>query len=297
MPLRAPLIVACMATLNGLIMPLAHAETQSGQQAQQRVAVLDLVVEGDADPALGSQLGARLTQLLGQRPELEVLAQDEIRALLKNEQNQQLLGCSDDGCLAELAGALGADLVLSGKIGRLPEGYALSFVLIDAQRAKSVARVSQTWTGESISLLELAEPIVELLLWRAPQAPSGALVLDGAQAGSRIFVDDQVRGTAPAGQMAGIPIGAHILRVEYDDWQSFVRPIIIHRDRSSQVQVRQLPIAVPLYARWWVWGGVGAGLASLAIVTGLTYWALSSPVGETGVDVSINAEDAMTGGR
>jgi hypothetical protein len=51
-----------------------------------------------------------------------------------------MLGCADDGCLAELGGALGADFVLSGEVARIGSRDHVSLTLIDARRAKVAAR-------------------------------------------------------------------------------------------------------------------------------------------------------------
>ena len=44
---------------------------------------------------------------LGDRPDLAVIGQGEIRDMLELEAQRQLVGCTDESCLAELVGALG----------------------------------------------------------------------------------------------------------------------------------------------------------------------------------------------
>jgi len=66
----------------------------------------------------------------------------DVRAMLTAEQQKNLLGCSDESCMAELAGALGADWLIGGSVGRLEDLYVLSLQLIDARKARVTARAS-----------------------------------------------------------------------------------------------------------------------------------------------------------
>ena len=45
---------------------------------------------------------------------MKVIAPDDIRALLEQEANLQMMGCDDDSCLAEIGGALGVSLGVGG---------------------------------------------------------------------------------------------------------------------------------------------------------------------------------------
>jgi hypothetical protein len=77
---------------------------------------MEMAVDGGADPQIGAQITARIAELLGRKPDVHVIAPDDIRALLEKEAKRQLLGCDQEGCLTEIVGALGADLVIKGRI-------------------------------------------------------------------------------------------------------------------------------------------------------------------------------------
>lgn len=65
-------------------------------------------------------------------PRLEVTTQRDIQQLLGFERQKQLLGCADDGssCLAELAGALGVQALVSGSVAKTESGYLVTLRLL-----------------------------------------------------------------------------------------------------------------------------------------------------------------------
>jgi hypothetical protein len=262
----------------------------------QKIAVMDIRADGGADPVIGSQLTARVADLLGRRPNTRVIAPDDLRALLEQESRKQLAGCTDDSCLAEIAGALGVEAIVSGRISKIEKGYALSLLLIDAREAHALGHVTETWGGESIALLDLAAPMIDMLFAGGKQL-SGSLEIEGAISGSRILIDDQARGTAPAGQMANIPIGARRVQVLADNYQAFERWVVVKQEERVTVAVEQRAVdSSPFYATWWFWTITGAVVAGAAVGSALAFSG-DSGGGETGVSLSVNADSAFNGGR
>ncbi len=92
------------------------------------------------DPTLGAVFQERFVSRLGS-PDLRVTSQRDIQQMLGLERQKQLLGCTGESssCLAELAGALGVDLVLSGSVARSESGYIGSIRVIRADDGQLVA--------------------------------------------------------------------------------------------------------------------------------------------------------------
>jgi len=80
---------------------------------------------------ISAQLGAvfqdRFVSRFGS-PDVRVTTQRDIEQLLGLERQRQLLGCDASGtqCLAELAGALGVDVVVSGNLAKSDSGFIAS---------------------------------------------------------------------------------------------------------------------------------------------------------------------------
>jgi hypothetical protein len=264
----------------------------------QRIVVMDFKVEGDANPAVGTQLTARVAELIARRPEVSVVAPDEVRAMLANEANKQRAGCGEASCLAEIAGALGADLLVSGSVGKIGDAWSVSLAAIDARKVRTLNRVSATWRGESIALLELAEPLIARLLADEHEVLTGTLELGGLATGSRILVDGQVRGTVPAGQLGDIPIGARRLQVTADGFQPIDQDVIVRQAQTTSLALQQQASESPFYATWWFWGLSGTAVVAAAAAVTTAVVLLNQPgTGETGASISVNAGSAVSGGR
>lgn len=105
-----------------------------------KVVVLGLKPIDDASRELASNLTEVLTTDLAKAGLYEVVSESEIGSLIGLEQQRQLLGCSDDGCLSEIGGALGGDLALLGTVGRLGSQHRVDLKLVDLKRMKILAR-------------------------------------------------------------------------------------------------------------------------------------------------------------
>ena len=261
--------------------------------AEQSIGILETKVAGGVESVVGKQFTSRLAETLGRRPGVKVLAPDDIRAVLEQEAHRQLMGCADDRCLAEVGGALGVDLLVSGRIGKLEEGFAISLSGVDPVSVRSVGRVTETWRGPTLELLDLVGPMVDKLLG-GEQRFTGALTLEGVVAGSRIFVDDAVRGTAPAGKMAGVEIGARRVQIIAEDYAPYERWVVIRKDETTAVAVVQLATPkAPIHQTWWFWTLVGVAVVGGA--TGAAFALRPASDSATGVNVAVNANEAFQG--
>jgi hypothetical protein len=61
---------------------------------------------------------------------LEVITSDEIALLLGAERQKQLLGCSDESCLAELSEALGTSATVKGSIAKVGDVFQLGVTVL-----------------------------------------------------------------------------------------------------------------------------------------------------------------------
>ena len=103
-----------------------------------------------------------------------MLAEADVAALLGVEKKKQMLtGCSDSGCLAELGGALGADRVVHGSVGRVGSSLVITISTLDAPRARTVASVSERLKGSGDeAFLDALQALVDQLLSEPPRPAS-----------------------------------------------------------------------------------------------------------------------------
>lgn len=86
-------------------------------------------------------------------PGYQVVSHDEIEAMLGFEAQKNMLGCDDSSCLAEIAGALGVDKVVSGKVGKVGQTFVINITLIDQKNARVEKRVVRTVKGQDDVLI------------------------------------------------------------------------------------------------------------------------------------------------
>lgn len=89
--------------------------------------------------AYSDHLAGRMQQQEG----LQVSTAKDIATVLGIERQKALLGCSDTSCIAELAGALGADTLLLGSVTKVGSGYLVTMKLVKTKDGSAFAVVSE----------------------------------------------------------------------------------------------------------------------------------------------------------
>ncbi len=133
-----------------------------------KVAVVPLVALGGVAKETAQLLGDALAGELRKRPGVSVLTQSDVAALLGVERTRQILGCSDSGCMAEVAGALGADRVVHGSVGRVGGSFVVNLSALDPRRATAAASVSERLRGGGEEAFLDALPSIADALLAAP---------------------------------------------------------------------------------------------------------------------------------
>ena len=80
--------------------------------------------------------GELYAELLAQKLQaypLKVITTRDIGAALGLERQKELMDCADTGCVAELSGALGADGIVVGDVGKLDQSYAVNFKVLSKE--------------------------------------------------------------------------------------------------------------------------------------------------------------------
>lgn len=108
---------------------------------QASVIVLDLKPT-NADPETARLITDLVAVSLGRTRAFQVLTSEDVRSVVALEAEKHAMGCDDASCLAEIAGAMGADYVVHGSVGALGDLFVVNLNLFDSQQAKSVGRES-----------------------------------------------------------------------------------------------------------------------------------------------------------
>jgi hypothetical protein len=125
----------------------ARPAAARGPSRSLKVALLPLNPLGGVAKETAQLLGDALAGELRKRPGVSVLTQGDVGALLGVEKTRQMLGCGDAGCMAELGGALGADRVVHGSIGRVGDSLVVNLSALDPRKSVAAASVSERLRG------------------------------------------------------------------------------------------------------------------------------------------------------
>jgi hypothetical protein len=102
---------------------------------------------------------------------VDALSRADLRTMASVAADRSAAGCDDEGqtCLAELAAALGAELVVSGQVGKLDAFYIVQLSLFDASAGRPIAREEVRGLTLTLAAADL-ERAVGRLFADAPEA-------------------------------------------------------------------------------------------------------------------------------
>lgn len=165
-----------LPTLTALAGLLA-ATPAAAAPARPSIAMLGVSGGAGFDPRILTTIEELLLTDLQNLHRFEVVGQSDIARLIGFERQKQMMGCSDSACMAEMAGALGVDYVMSADIGKLGEVTVVTSKLIDARKGSVVARASRTVSTDS-ALPAAVESLVRELAEAIPDkgSPTSAAV-------------------------------------------------------------------------------------------------------------------------
>jgi hypothetical protein len=259
---------------------LVSAAVQAGKS---RLAVLDL-----RDKGVGADVASLLTSVASNRLSeigiFQVISREDIKNMLSHQQDQILLGCSEEDCLVKIGGALGAENLVAGTVGKVGDRYIIALQRIDVRGAKVVKRVEREFAGSRDKLLDevrnAAYKVVEDILLEQ----SGKLILSVSEEGADVSVDGKTVGASPLAAME-IPAGPRDIRVSKQGFVDWVRTVQVEPKQTRMEEVTLIPSATFIEdyegrtasMRRWAWitlatfVALEAGAAGLRTYTFLEY--------------------------
>lgn len=167
-------------------------------EAPTRVAVLEMAA-ANVDPATVQTLGEFFTARV-QELGFSVITTSEVATLLGYERQRQLVGCEESSCIAEIAGALGVDLVATGSVGKVGDTFVLTLKVLDARKGLVVGRASETADKLDALFDAIRVQVPRVFASRLPAAPAAAIA--SVNVGPDGYIAHPVGGPLPG---AGAP--------------------------------------------------------------------------------------------
>lgn len=135
------LLLTLLLPCGTLAQPSPAAETKK----EWKVVLPGIIAYPGIPAGTAEVLNDLLLEAMLSRHGIRAVGPSDVRSLLAAEQQAQLLGCSDEGCMTRLAGILGADFLVGGTIGKLDNLFVLNLQIIDAREGKVTSRASESF--------------------------------------------------------------------------------------------------------------------------------------------------------
>lgn len=150
-----------------------------------------------------------------------------------------LAGCDDDGpkCLARIGSALGAEILLFGKLERTGSGAKVSLQLIDVKRARKIKGVTDSIPEAEWDNLDRWARTLYAKLVGLPV--DGSLTIQSNASTGTVYVDGSASGQIAGGTatLDTLPEGRHRIAVESPGYRRWDGEVSIKAGQSSRVNV------------------------------------------------------------
>lgn len=160
-------IVACAVAVLASLAGASLAQAEDAAPERLRVVVYGLRPASPELEATARRVTSQVLVHLGRQPELVVIGEAELEVMLAHVQDRASISEPDclalDACLARLQGALEADKLITGHLGRMGSQLLVTFSLSDARRG-AVERASSALAEGEEALVASMKPVLDALL-------------------------------------------------------------------------------------------------------------------------------------
>jgi hypothetical protein len=254
----------------------APAARPKATRPAHRLAVLDFTLAGSAHPSLGRVLADAAAGGAAAGPDLQVLSQGDIAAMLGLERTRQMLGCTEDqGCMAELAGALDSDRLLSGTLTILERTSLLTVKVLDVKKSRTLARVTATLLDATErELVDAARRLGHEAVTGERLDTTGVIRIAVDRAGATVTLDGRSLGPSPLKEAPRVLEGPHSITVQKDGFVRWSTTVMVQAGQTVPVAADLVPIQLmgeAARSRLWTWGWVSAGVTVAATGSGIYF--------------------------
>jgi hypothetical protein len=238
------------------------------------------VIEYRNDVKQLADLADRLAEALRQNTSLGVLNLAEARRRLGAGVDAEVARCDGEvRCLSSVGEKLAVKEVLLLAVSQLGD-VVLALQRIDTKEQRVVARYADSLsTGVQVDEARLLNWLQQLY---PPETFKryGQMRIVTDVTGAQVYVNAKPRGQTPLSEpLSVLAPGNYRLLVEKDRYLPFQASLTVMPDAVVEVNARLVKEnqQQPWYRRWYVWAGVGVGLAAVAATSVAIYYGTSQP--------------------
>jgi hypothetical protein len=227
-------------TARALLLLVVFASPLAARAAEKtKLAVLDLQSKG-VDKELAQNLSDVVTMALNRLGVFDVLSRSDIQQAIAFEQTKQMFGCeSDTSCLAEIGGALGVALLVTGSVGQVGSRYIISLVLTNSSDVSIIAR-EQREVESASELTNATDGATRFLVRTLLAGQQGEFVLLASESAADVEIDGRIAGVTPFARQP-LSGGPHTLRISKTGFVTWARDIDIKKNEPLVVEAKLVP--------------------------------------------------------
>ena len=139
--------------------------------APMKIAMSPIQVGEGLNDKIAATVAEQIVAEIRRTTEAQVVAPDDIKATLSLEEQKQMVGCSNESCMAEVGGALGVDHMITGSIGKVGESWIVVLKLMNVKKVVNEGQSDRRLRKGSIDdVLDAIPSMVKDLFAKFPNA-------------------------------------------------------------------------------------------------------------------------------
>jgi hypothetical protein len=237
-----PLLVlsALLGALPAAAQNAAPTSAAPASNEKPTLIILDLQAR-NTDKDMAALVTAVLGTSFEQTGIFQVRTESDVRQAMDFEADKESMGCDTDSCLAEIAGAMGAQFVAHGTVGALGNTTLVTVSLYEHAKAKSLGR-ERVQVEDKAKLPEKMDEMVKSLVagtgLEVPEKegqPDSEVASEGGATSSPLFWTGAALLGVGAAAGIGLGIWAAMLHAEVADGSRPPEPREDARDQGFMV--------------------------------------------------------------
>ena len=230
----------------------APAPTPEAEAADERdsLALMDFTfTEGEVSASTAEKCTDAATNSVTRLKLFNVITGNDIRSMIEQQQLKEMMNCDAESCMAQIAGALEARYMLTGKVSKAGNSWTVNLTLLDVETAQAVDRQTATFSDEA-KIIEEVGGGSKRLFNSILAKEGGVAFLKVSEAGADILLDGETVGTS-TGRLFKLPMGGgtHLIEVKKEGFTKWGRNIDVVKDMEERINIDLIPSQAYLNAK------------------------------------------------
>jgi len=175
------------------------------------------------------------------------LGKSDLETMLGMEKlKEELAGECEASCMAQIAGSIGAQFVMSGSVARTSDRYVIHAKLIDQSKASVIRRIEREVRGDMGNLRKEVPALVREVLGLQARISGehGELYIKASPESARYSIDGgKIKGRLAPGRPSPItlPAGTHKVLLAADGFENRIEEVLVETNRVATLAVTLFP--------------------------------------------------------